>query len=106
MTPTQYGEVYTVTEVAAIFRVPSDTVRRLINRGDLPAIRLGRVYRVPKAVIDGLFDLPALPIPPEEFGFGVWGKDPNMGDAVTYVDHLRDADPRTLREVVADLSSW
>jgi excisionase family DNA binding protein len=99
MTPTQYGEVYTVTEVAAIFRVPSDTVRRLINRGDLPAIRLGRVYRVPKAVIDGLFDLP------EEFGFGVWGKDPNMGDAVTYVDHLRDADPRTLREVVADLNS-
>ena len=105
MTPTQYGEVYTVTEVAAIFRVPSDTVRRLIHHGDLPAIRLGRVYRVPKAVIDGLFDLPALPIPPEEFGFGVWGKDPNMGDAVTYVDHLRDADPRTLREVVADLSS-
>ena len=106
MTPTQYGEVYTVTEVAAIFRVPSNTVRRLINRGDLPAIRLGRVYRVPKAVIDGLFDLPALLIPPEEFGFGVWGKDPNMGDAVTYVDHLRDTDPRTLREVVADLSSW
>jgi excisionase family DNA binding protein len=106
MTPAQYGEVYTVTEVAAIFRVPSDTVRRLINRGDLPAIRLGRVYRVPKAVIDGLFDLPVLPIPPEEFGFGVWGKDPNIDDAVTYVDHLRDADPRTLREVVADLSSW
>ena len=64
MTPTQYGEVYTVTEVAAIFRVPSDTVRRLIHHGDLPAIRLGRVYRVPKAVIDGLFDLPAQPTTP------------------------------------------
>ena len=96
MTPTHYGEVYTVTEVAAIFRVPSDTVRRLIHHGDLPAIRLGRVYRVPKAVIDGLFDLPAQPITPEEFGFGVWEEDANIGDAVAYVDRLRDADPRTL----------
>ncbi len=101
-----YGEVYTVDEVATILRVPSGTVRRLIQHGDLPAIRLGRVYRIPKAVIDSLFDLPAIPEPPEEFGFGVWQEAAGGTDAVDYVNRLRDADTRTLREVVEDLSSW
>ncbi len=100
-----YGEVYTVDEVATIFRVPSGTVRRLIQHGDLPAIRLGRVYRVPKAVIDSLFDLPSIPEPPEEFGFGSWEAAEDT-DAVEYVNRLRDADTRTLREVVEDLNSW
>ena len=40
-------KVYTVAEVAAIFRIPTDTVRRLIHSGDLPAIRLGRVIECP-----------------------------------------------------------
>jgi excisionase family DNA binding protein len=98
--------VYTVDEAAAIFRVPSDTVRRLIRSGDLPAIRLGRVHRVPKSVIDGYFDLPHATAPFEKLGFGLWQGDPIGGDAVEYVNHLREADTRTLREVVEDLNSW
>jgi excisionase family DNA binding protein len=97
--------VYTVAEVAAIFRVPSDTVRRLIHRGELPAIRLGRVYRVPKSVIDDYFDLPQA-VPIEKLGFGMWGEEAAGSDAVEYVNHLRDADTRTLREIVEDLSAW
>ena len=99
-------KVYTVDEVAAIFRVPSDTVRRLIRRGDLPAIRLGRVYRVPKSVIDAYFDLPSATVPIEKLGFGMWKEDAIGNDAVEYVNRLRDADVRTLREVVEDLNSW
>ena len=99
-------KVYTVAEVAAIFRVPSDTVRRLIRSGDLPAIRLGRVYRVPKSVIDGYFDLPLATVPLENLGFGIWQGDATTDDAVAYVNHLRDADTRTLREVVEGLNSW
>jgi len=99
-------KVYTIDEVAAIFRVPSDTVRRLIRRGDLPAVRLGRVYRVPKSVIDGYFDLPSATVPIENLGFGMWQGDATTDDAVGYVDHLRDTDTRTLREVVEDLDSW
>jgi excisionase family DNA binding protein len=41
MATTISEEVYTVEEVAAIFRVPADTIRRLIQRGQLPALRLG-----------------------------------------------------------------
>ena len=99
-------KVYTVAEVAAIFRIPTDTVRRLIHSGDLPAIRLGRVYRVPKSVIDGYFDLPPATVPLEKFGFGMWKGDAIGSDAVEYVNRLRDADVRTLREVVEDLNSW
>lgn len=98
--------VYTVDEVAAIFRVPSDTIRRLIHSGDLPAIRLGRVYRVPKSVIDGYFDLPPATVPLEKLGFGMWKEDAIGSDAVEYVNRLREADTRTLREVVEDLNSW
>ena len=102
--------VYTVAEVAAIFRVPSDTVRRLIHRGELPAIRLGRVYRMPKSVIDDHFVLPPA-VPIEKLGFGMWGEeaagsDAVASDAVEYVNRLRDADTRTLREIVEDLSVW
>ena len=99
-------KVYTVAEVAAIFRIPTDTVRRLIHSGDLPAIRLGRVYRVPKSVIDDYFDLPPATVPLEKLGFGMWKEDAIDGDAVEYVNRLRDADARTLREAVEDLNSW
>lgn len=43
----------TVTEVADRFRVDNRTIRRLIDRGDLPAVRVGdRSLRVPTAAVD------------------------------------------------------
>lgn len=36
----------TVAEVAELFRVSSMTVYRLIRSGELPAVRVGRSYRV------------------------------------------------------------
>jgi excisionase family DNA binding protein len=36
----------TVAEVAELFRVSSMTVYRLIRGGELPAVRVGRSYRV------------------------------------------------------------
>jgi excisionase family DNA binding protein len=100
-------KVYTVGEVAVIFRVPPETVRRLIRRGDLPAVRLGRTYRIPRSVIDRYFDLPALSyLSPEDLGFGMWADDDTVGDSVEYVNQIRAAEGRTLREVVEDLVSW
>jgi excisionase family DNA binding protein len=99
--------VYTVDEAAAIFRVPPETVRRLIRRGDLPAIRLGRIYRIPKSAIDRYFDLPAIShLSPEDLGFGIWADDETIGDSVDYVNQMRAAESRTLRESVKDLDSW
>ena len=42
MTP----QLLTVAEVADLFRVSSMTVYRLIRNGELPAVRVGRSYRV------------------------------------------------------------
>ena len=42
-------KLYTVLEAAEILRVRRDTVYNLIKRGDLPAIRMGRVVRIPES---------------------------------------------------------
>ncbi len=47
----------TVAEVASLMRVSKMTVYRLVHNGDLPAIRVGRSFRVPEqAVHDYLRD--------------------------------------------------
>ena len=47
----------TVAEVAAMMRVSKMTVYRLVHGGELPAVRVGRSFRVPeKAVHDYLRD--------------------------------------------------
>ena len=42
----------TVAEVATVMRVSKMTVYRLINSGELPAVRVGRSYRVLKQAVD------------------------------------------------------
>ena len=45
----------TVAEVAEMMRVSSMTVYRMVHSGELPAVRVGRSFRVPeKAVQDYL----------------------------------------------------
>ena len=48
-TERQLSEVrfLTVAEVASIMRVSKMTVYRLVHGGDLPAVRVGRSFRVP-----------------------------------------------------------
>ncbi len=41
----------TVAEVAAMMRVSSMTVYRMVHAGDLPAVRFGRSYRVPESAV-------------------------------------------------------
>ena len=42
----------TVQEVAGMLRVSSMTVYRLIKAGDLPAVRVGRSFRVQESDVD------------------------------------------------------
>ena len=42
----------TVQEVADLMRVSSMTVYRLIKAGDLPAVRVGRSFRVAESDVD------------------------------------------------------
>jgi excisionase family DNA binding protein len=42
----------TVAEVAAVMRVSKMTVYRLVHNGDLPAVRVGRSFRVSEHDVD------------------------------------------------------
>jgi excisionase family DNA binding protein len=42
----------TVAEVAASLRVSKMTVYRLVHAGDLPAVRVGRSFRVPEDAVN------------------------------------------------------
>jgi excisionase family DNA binding protein len=41
----------TVAEVASIMRVSKMTVYRLVHSGELPAVRVGRSFRVPEQAV-------------------------------------------------------
>jgi len=42
----------TVAEVAAMMRVSKMTVYRLVHSGELPALRVGRSFRVPEQAVN------------------------------------------------------
>ena len=44
----------TVVECAALLAVDHKTIRRLIDRGELPALRVGRVLRIAPADLEAL----------------------------------------------------
>ena len=41
----------TVAEVADLMRVSAMTVYRMVQAGELPAVRFGRSYRIPEAAV-------------------------------------------------------
>ena len=41
-------KVYTVTEFACLFAVSPRLVRDLIRKGEIPALKIGRSYRIPR----------------------------------------------------------
>lgn len=51
-----HSPFYTVAEVANLMRVSRMTVYRMIERGDLPAVRFGRSYRVPEAALQSAIE--------------------------------------------------
>ena len=51
-TPLSDVRFLTVAEVASIMRVSKMTVYRLVHAGDLPAVRVGRSFRVPEQAVN------------------------------------------------------
>lgn len=43
----------TVYEAAELLRVHPQVIYRMIKAGDLPHLRVGRVYRIPRTALDG-----------------------------------------------------
>ena len=46
------GPLLTVAEVAAVLRVSNMTIYRLIKAGDVPALRVGKNYRIRSTDLD------------------------------------------------------
>jgi len=59
-------KVYTVAEFACLFAVSPRLVRTLIRKGEIPALQLGRSYRIPRKVADAYLAraVPSTPRPP------------------------------------------
>ena len=55
----------TVAEVAAMLRVSKMTVYRMVHSGDLPAMQVGRSFRVPERAVHDYLSA----------GLGDWGHD-------------------------------
>nr|WP_042182439.1 helix-turn-helix domain-containing protein [Kibdelosporangium sp. MJ126-NF4]CEL14987.1 DNA binding domain, excisionase family [Kibdelosporangium sp. MJ126-NF4]CTQ93420.1 DNA binding domain, excisionase family [Kibdelosporangium sp. MJ126-NF4] len=53
ITPTTISQVQflTVAEVAKMMRVSKMTVYRLVHSGELPAVRVGKSFRVPEKAV-------------------------------------------------------
>ena len=51
-TSTIRPKVYTVAEFAVLFAISPRMIRDLIHKGELPALRIGRSYRIPRKVAD------------------------------------------------------
>ncbi len=94
-----YRDVYTVEEFAKIFKLSPEAVRNLIRRGEIPAIRIGKQYRIPQDVVDRYF---AQALPPEERGFGMW--KPKPVPSRRYVNTLRNQDRRTPEAFLKDMT--
>ena len=58
MAQEQAPRFVTVAEVADLMRVSKMTVYRMIHAGDIPAVRVGKSFRVPTAAVGTLNDLP------------------------------------------------
>ncbi len=98
-TAVTYPIVYTVEEFAKVFKLSPEAVRNLIRKREIPAIRIGKQYRIPQAVLDRYF---AQAIPAEERGFGMWKPKPLAG--VTYLRKLRERDRRSPEAFLKDMA--
>lgn len=48
---TREPDVYTVEEVADILRISTSSVTKMIREGNLSAIKIGSMYRIPRRTI-------------------------------------------------------
>lgn len=97
----KYEELFTVEEVSEIFKLSRGSIRNLIKRGKMSAIKIGKQYRIPESVIKSFYA--QLPQPSE--GFGMWKDRDFPGDGAEYVKEIRKND-KTLEETLQELDKW
>ena len=46
------GEVLTIQDAAKTLKISEGTIRRMLDRGELKGVRVGRLWRIPQTEID------------------------------------------------------
>jgi excisionase family DNA binding protein len=59
--PVNAGVMFTVAEAARLLSVHPMTIRRAIETGEIPAVRVRRAVRIPGASLDNLLDAARAP---------------------------------------------
>ena len=99
-----FPHLFTVGEVAKFFRLTEAAIRRMIRVKKLPAIRIGKEYRIPEQVIQNILN-PLNESNMHSAGFGIW-KGTKYPEGSKWVAQKRKKDKRTLDEILSDLESW
>lgn len=96
----------TVQEVARLLRLSVGAVRSLIAKKEIPALRFGKQYRIPKYVVDNLLS-PLLGESPEALGFGLWKGRKETEDSVGYVNRVRKGEEsKSLEQILEEFREW
>lgn len=100
-----YEEVYTVEEVAGIFKLSRGSIRNLIKKGEIPAIKIGKQYRIPESIIEKFYFQIYKISEPEKAGYGMMKNSDKPGDGLEYVRRVRN-NSKTVEEVVQEINEW
>ncbi len=101
-----YPKLLTVREVSHLLRLSVGAVRNLIIKKEIPSLRLGKQYRIPKYVLDNLLS-PLLGESPETLGFGLWKGRKETKDSVGYVNRIRKKEEsKSLERILEELREW
>ena len=98
-----FPQFFTVEEVAEIFRFTTVAIRRLIHRQEIPAIKIGKEYRISKQAIDTLTRT-LTEKTAKAAAFGMWNKKTNPSGEQWVWKH-RKSDVRSLAELLKDLEA-
>jgi len=67
------SQLLSVADVAEALAVHPETVRRLVRRGEVPAVRVGGQVRIPRVFVERLAAVASSPAPPAAADVGVSG---------------------------------
>lgn len=51
--------VYSVKQAAVLLQVSCHQIRKMIQRGEIPAVRVGREWRIPAHALQGFLAIPS-----------------------------------------------
>ncbi len=95
--------LFTVKEIAQVFRLTDAAIRRMIRDKELPAIQIGREYRISRHVVEKILH-PLHNGNLKATGFGLW-KDKKNPRGEDWVRRHRDTDKKTLEELLKELET-